>query len=216
MTSYLMLTVEVRSDDHVMVAGDVWGTFDRVHEGKGPIYVEVGEPDSGVFGRLCPGTDLQEGTCRIPMWMVERLGIDWDGEEQWVGVTARPLPEAGAVVLRPVQHATIQAMADPVEVLTDALGSWSALCMGAQLPLPCGAFDVVEIRSWEGFPVPAAAILNTDLAVEFQAAPDYVEPTPPARAPTPIPEEPVSLSGLLPASTKGFVPFSGKGRRLCD
>lgn len=215
MTSYLAMSVDVRADDHVLVDGDVWATYDRAHSGKGPIYVEMGHRDSGVFGRLCPGPRIAQGSVQIPLWMVERLGVEWDGEERWIGLAAAELPEAGAVVLRPATHATIQAMDDPVKVLTEALGSWSCLSMGAQLPLPCGAFDVVEVRSWEGYPVPAAAILNTDLAVDFQPAPDYVEPAPPA----PIPEEPMSLSGILPAVapvTKGFVPFSGKGRRLCD
>jgi hypothetical protein len=212
MTNYLSMTTDMRSDDHVLVEGDLWTTYDRAHEDKGPIYVELGFPESGVFGRLCPGPGVASGACRIPLWMAERLGL----ESEWIGVTARPLPEAGSVLLRPLTHATIQEMDDPVKALTAALGSWSCLCMGAQLPLPCGAFDVVEVRSWEGYPVPAAAILNTDLAVEFQPAPDYVEPAPPVRPPTPIPEEPMSLSGLLPAVPKGFIPFSGKGRRLCD
>jgi hypothetical protein len=107
-------------------------------------------------------------------------------------------------------------------MLTDALSgsggnlSWSCLSTGAELPLACGTFDVMEIRSLEDFPVSAATILDCDVNLEFVPALDApASASAPASAnaePEPEPEPPAPP--VKAEETKGFVPFSGVGRRL--
>ena len=244
--TYLNLTVyepdsELHRSDQVLVPGTVWEAFDRDHEGHGPVFIEVGDTDSGIVGRLrpaVPADGLPADACRVPQWMWKRMGpvnrvagVTESGldDECWVGLTACPLPTAGAITLRARREATVTGAADPVAMLTAALSgsegglSWSCLCAGSELPLSCGDFDVMEILSVEGFPVPAASILDCDVNLEFAPALDHVPPVtraafitePPPPAPAPL-----DMNTMLPlppaVPPKGFVPFSGVGRRLCD
>lgn len=236
MTTYLNLTVyepdsDLHRSDQVLVPAAVWETFDRDHEGHGPVFVEIGDADA--VGRLrpaVPADELPPDACRLPQWMWKRLGVlSGSDDECWVGLTARPLPTAGTITLRARREATVTGAADPVAMLTAALSgsegglSWSCLCAGSELPLTCGEFDVMEILSIEGFPVPAASILDCDVNLELAPALDHV---PPVRPPTPVPQEPeqiLDMNTMLPLppagrhqGPKGFVPFSGVGRRLCD
>lgn len=239
MTTYLNLTVyepnsELHRSDQVLVPAAVWESFDRDHEGHGPVFVEVGDADSGIVGRLrpaVPADGLPADACRLPQWMWKRIGPIGIGEDEcWVALTARELPQAGTITLRARQEATLTGAADPVAMLTAALSgsagglSWSCLSAGSELPLACGDFDVMEILSIEGFPVVAASILDCDVNLELVPALDHVPP-PPAdvtdRVPTPTPVEPelLDMNTMLPpvrGALKGFVPFSGMGRRLCD
>lgn len=234
MTTYLNLTVydpdsELHRSDQVLVPAAVWESFDRDHEGHGPIFVEVGDADSGVLGRLrpaVPADGLPADACRLPQWMWKRMGaLAGEDEECWIGLSARELPVAGSITLRARREATLTGAADPVAMLTAALSgseggqSWSCLCAGAELPLACGDFDIMEIKSVEGFPVPAASILDCDVNLELVPALDHV-PTPP---PSPVPAAPLDFNTMMPLpppsrhnGPKGFVPFSGVGRRLCD
>lgn len=252
MSTYLNLTVyepdsELHRSDQVLVPAVVWEHFDREHEGHGPVFVEVGDMDSGILGRLrpaVPADGLPADACRVPRWMCRRLGVSAtnaerfadDDEECWVGLTALSLPVAGSITLRARREATLTGAADPVAMLTAALSgseggpSWSCLCAGAELPLGCGDFDVMEIKSIEGFSVPAASILDCDVNLELMPALDHV-PTPSVTHATRVtdPPEPAQLLDMntmltLPPAAppsrnqgpKGFVPFSGIGRRLCD
>lgn len=233
MTTYLNLTVyepdsELHRSDQVLVPAAVWESFDRDHEGHGPIFVEVGDADSGVLGRLrpaVPADGLAADACQLPQWMCRRIGARED-EECWIGLTARALPVAGSITLRARREATLTGAADPVAMLTAALSgseggqSWSCLCTGAELPLACGDFDIMEIQSIEGYPVPAASILDCDVNLELVPALDHV-PTPPPSPPPPV--APLDFNTMMPLpppsrhqGPKGFVPFSGVGRRLCD
>ena len=215
MTSYLILTVyELGSDmnqsDQITVPADLWTTLDRDHEGDQPIFVELG---GGVVGRLrpaIPSEGLSNDSCRVPHWMWMRLGCPAGSDDEcWVPLTPCDLPTAGTLVLRARREADVTGSVDPVAMLTDALSgsggnlSWSCLSTGAELPLACGTFDVMEIRSLDNVPVSAATILDCDVNLEFVPALD----APPEPEPEPAP--PVKAE-----ETKGFVPFSGVGRRL--
>lgn len=208
--------------DQITVPAEVWEAFDHDHEGVGPIFVEVGGPDSGCFGRLRPATPsdhLSADSCIVPQWMWMRLGAPSGSDDDcWIGLTVQELPTAGSVTLRAREEASLTGSADPVAMLTEALSgitglSWSCLSVGAELPLPCGVFDVIDMQSTEGFAVPAACILDCDVRLELVPALDHIEAPTPTSTPTPSPF-------LLPEeeepNQKGFVPFSGVGRRLCD
>jgi hypothetical protein len=221
MTSYLILTVyepdsEMNQSDQITVPADLWTTLDRDHELKEqPMFVSLGE---GCVGRLrpaVPSEGLANDSCRVPAWMWMQMGCpNGSDDECWTALTKCELPVAGTLVLRARREADLTGSADPVAMLTDALSgsagmSWACLCTGAELPLPCGVFDVMEIRSLEDFPVPAACILNCDVNLEIVPALDAAPPTP---EPAVTPVQPVAA---VP-SKNGFIPFSGVGRRLCD
>lgn len=217
MTSYLILTVydegsDLNGSDQITVPAEVWTAFDRDHVGGGPIFADVGD----AVGRLrpaIPSDALAGDSCRVPRWLGRRLGYSED-EESWTPLTVCQLPTAGTLVLRARREADVTGSPDPVAMLTAALSgtgglSWSCLSVGSELPLPCGTFDVMEIRAAEES-VPAACILDCDVNLEFAVALDHVEPEEESEPePTPIATPP-----WVPAPAKGFIPFSGVGNRL--
>jgi len=235
MTVYLAMTLydadsELQRSDQITVPAEVWERFDRDHEGTGPIFVEIGGADSGLIGRLrpaIPADALTHDACRIPEWMRVRLGLPEFGEE-WIGVDMCQIPAAGTIVLRARTEATLTGSADPVAMLTAALSgsgsgrelSWACLCAGSELPLACGIFDVMEVRSIEDFPVPAACILDVDVNLELVPAMDHVPPVlPPVLPPAlpPVVTPPVQAPAPrrhTPGMPRGFIPFSGSGQRL--
>jgi len=203
--------------DQITVPADLWTTLDRDHDSSGPIFVEVGGVGSGVVGRLRPAfpSEVLDGdSCRLPQWMWMRIGAPAGSDDDcWIELTRVLLPIAESVSLRPRTEVSITGVADPVAMLTEALSgvsglSWACLSVGAELPLSCGVFDIIELRSTEGT-VPYACILNCDVNLELVPALDHSPPRPPS-PPSPFQEEPE------PTDKKGFVPFSGVGRRLCD
>lgn len=228
MTVYLAMTLydpdsDLQRSDQITVPAEIWEQFDRDHEGSGPIFVELG--GSGLVGRLRPAvpTDaLTHDACRIPEWMRVRMGLPEFGEE-WIAIEGCQLPAAGTIVLRARKEATLTGSADPVAMLTAALSgsgggpSWACLCTGSELSLACGIFDVMEVRSVEDFPVPAACILDTDVNLELVPAMDHVPVPVPVPAPVPAPAATVAPAPpprRIPGMPRGFVPFSGQGRRL--
>lgn len=252
MTIYLAMTLyepdsDLQRSDQITVPAAVWEQFDRDHHGSGPIFVEIGGVDSGLIGRLRPAVPsdvLTHDSCRIPEWMRVRLGLPEIGEE-WIAINVCELPVAGTIVLRARTEATLTGSADPVAMLTAALSgseggpSWACLCAGSELPLACGTFDIMEVRSIEEFPVPAACILNVDVNLELVPAMDHVPPPPPPpsqperqsgclAAPAafpPVPMPPSAMDSMVPIPAprqqraglpRGFIPFSGTGRRLGD
>ena len=235
----LLITVyepdsEFNRSDQVTVPAAVWEQFDRQHQGGWPMFVEIGFAGSGVVGRLrpaVPAEGLPGDSCRVPRWMWQHLGSPkGEDDECWTTLTQISLLQTGTIVLRAREEATVTGADDPVAMLTAALTgsgggpSWACLSAGAELPLACGVFDIMDIQTVEGVPLNAGCILDCDVNLEFMTALDHVEVPPPPRPPTPIPQEPVSLSGMLPpvlftgaarqAQVKGFIPFSGVGRRL--
>jgi hypothetical protein len=134
----------------------------------------------------------------MPEWMWLLLGAP--GHDSWVSLTVAELPDAGSVKLRPRRAAILADLVEPLVHLTEELTggvsgqSWACITAGAELPLVCGEFDVLEITSIEGYPVQAACILNLDVDLELEPALDIPPVTlPVARVPTPPPSPPAIL-----------------------
>lgn len=213
----------LHQSDQVTVSSRVWRTFYDDHDGSArPLFFQIGFSDT--VCRLRPEASLRDTQCRVPEWAWLALGCP-DGSEE-LPIIPRELPDAGTITLRARREATLTGSEDPVAMLTAALSgsggdpSWAVLSTGAELPLACGVFDIMEIQSIEGYPVPAACILDVDVNLELVPALDAPRHQP--RPPTPRPAEPEPFEeGLdsmipLPSVTRsgGFVPFSGVGRRL--
>jgi hypothetical protein len=235
MSSYLLLTMydpdsEMNQSDQITVPAELWETLDRDHEGEAsgnPMFVEMG---SGVIGRLrpaVPADQLSGDSCRVPHWMWMLLDPQ-TGEDSWVSLAPCQLPTAGTIVLRARQEADLTGAVDPVAMLTAALSgsagglSWACLNAGAELPLACGVFDVMEIRSVEDFVVPAACILDCDVNLDLVPALDAETASTVSEAVAEPEAEPITPPQVAASFTEpaprasGFVPFSGVGRRLCD
>ena len=203
---------ELNMSDQITIPADVWTMLDT---GKLPMFAAIG--DSNVVGRLRPavvGEDVLNDSCLLPQWLWHMT--ESQESETWLSIRVCDLPMAGTIVLRARTEATLLDMEDPVAVLSASLSgsngpSWSCLSTGAELPLMCGTFDIMEIRDSEGNTVPSACILDCDVNLEIMPALDHVE-RPLTPIPAPIP--PIQLP-MTPVTTR-FVPFSGVGRRLCD
>lgn len=201
--------------DQITVPAEVWERFhEGAHHGGGrPLFVAIGDSvevifESGVVGRLRPGPRGGD-ECLVPTWMWLRLGAP--GDDYWGTLMERPIPDAEAITLRPRQQATLGESADPLGLLTAALSGaagggehgWACLTVGMELPLACGVFDVVDIKSCEGWSVGTACILDMDVRLDLAAALDAVAVTRPS-APVPVP-----VAAIAPAPPKGVMWFHG-------
>jgi hypothetical protein len=183
--------------DQVTVPVEFWESLHTEGATGRPIFVALSETAEGLFdgvvGRVRPGARGAE-TCTVPDWMWLRLGAPVD--DFWCVVAERPIPDAGRITLRPRRAATLGDSIDPLGMLTAILSGaagggehgWACLMSNMELPLACGAFDVVEIASIDGFPVSAACILDMDVRLDLLPALDA-----PAPAPAPAFPKPLSL-----------------------
>jgi hypothetical protein len=193
------VTSALHRSDQITVPAEVWERFHEAHDGgRRPLFVAIGDSaevifDSGVVGRLRPGPRGGD-ECLVPNWMWLRLGAP-DGD-YWGTVMERPIPDAEAITLRPRQQATLGESADPLGLLTAALSGaagggehgWACLTIGMELPLACGVFDVVDIKSCEGWSVGTACILDMDVRLDLVAALDAVAvAVAPVPRPAPVP-----------------------------
>jgi hypothetical protein len=205
--------------DQVTVPVPIWEELYAGHEGgERPLFVQLNATEAGPFARLRPavGVGLAADSCQMPEWMWLLLGAP--GPDSWVSLTVSELPDAGTVTLRPRLSATLADLVEPLIHLTEELTggvsgqSWACITAGAELPLVCGAFDVIGITSIEGYPIQAACILNLDVDLELEPALDAVATAemshqgthteaeaPVARVPTPVPELPAILEPEPPA-----------------
>ena len=191
---------EMNCSDQITVHSRVWEDLHREHTGGSrPLFVsvaELGAEEMGVVGRIIPSAGAATvalDTCIIPAWMWLSLGAP---EEMWVCLRPTDIPDAGSVRLRP-RGQILTTLENPLEALSDALSgstgqSWACLNQGAELPLNFGTFDVLEVKSIEGFPVPSACILNLDVDLELESALASIQ-----RPPTPIPAK-LSTTILTP------------------
>jgi hypothetical protein len=187
--------------DQVTVPVPIWEELYAGHEGgERPLFVQLNATEAGPFARLRPavGVGLAADSCQMPEWMWLLLGAP--GHDSWVSLTVAELPDAGSVKLRPRRAAILADLVEPLVHLTEELTggvsgqSWACITAGAELPLVCGEFDVLEITSIEGYPVQAACILNLDVDLELEPALDIPPVTlPVARVPTPPPSPPAIL-----------------------
>jgi len=201
----------LHKSDQVTVPVPIWEELYGSHEGgERPLFVQLNATEDGPFARLRPavGVGLAADSCQMPEWMWILLGAP--GPDTWVSLTVSELPDAGSVTLRPRQAATLAALEEPLIHLTEELTggttgqSWACLSVGAELPLQCGVFDVLEITSVEGYPVPAACILDLDVELELAPALD----APVMRPATPPPSPP---HVLIPSPPNLAPPMGGAG-----
>jgi hypothetical protein len=178
---------QFHKSDQVTVPVPIWEELYGGHEGgERPLFVQLNATDGGPFARLRPavGVGLSADSCQMPEWMWLQIGAPGAGSDSWVSLTVSDLPDVGSVKLRPRRADTLTALAEPLVHLTEELTggvsgqSWACLSAGAELPLTCGVFDVLEITSVEGYPVPAACILNIDVDLELEPALDTPVPAP--------------------------------------
>lgn len=183
----------LHQSDQITVPVAVWEELHAEHTGgERPLFVQLNPADNGPFARVCPsvGNSLVADSCQIPDWMWLLLGAPAPSEG-WALLQPTSLPDAGSIKLRPRRAATLTSMEEPLVQLAEELSgggaathSWACLSVGSELPLPCGEFDVLEITSVEGYPVPGACILNMDINLELEPALDTPAP---AQVPTPLP-----------------------------
>jgi hypothetical protein len=177
---------EMHMSDQITVHSRLWEDLHRdYYGGARPLFVEIAEMGSGdsIIGRIRPSAgaiSVSLDTCTLPDWMWLRLGAP---EEMWISLRPTDIPDAGSIRLKPRDSRLLATLDNPLEALTAALSgssgqSWACLNQGVELPLLFGDFDVVEIKSIEGFPVSAACILNLDVDLELE------EPV--QRPPTPV------------------------------
>ncbi len=219
--------------DQIAVPARMWRNLYHGYEGgERPLFVDVqtgADQWRPLVARVRPagvGELEDEYTCRVPDWMWLHLGAPDFGA--WITLTVTTVADVGAVALRPRQ--TLGPGDDPVALLTAALtgsggdASWAVLCAGAELPLWCGVFDVVGLRSAGGTEMAAGCILDHDVTLELETAPDTRPLTPP---PSPLPILLPSVEDVLPTQQgsgmsfpgmatgrRGFIPFGGTGHTL--
>ena len=231
---YLMTAVypadsEYHQSDQISVAADVWESFHAGWESARPLFVRVGLGDTSAICRLRPSTETPYDSCQIPEWLWIQLGAP--SPEDWISVCAESIPDAKRLVLRAYVESSLTDMEDPVATLTLALSgagglSWSCLNRGADLPLACGTFSIVDLLDDEERSVGAACILDVDLELDIVPACNATATASASASAvhtsTPIPSPPLSLpqtqtqTQVRSPYKNGFVPFSGVGRRLCD
>jgi hypothetical protein len=213
--------------DQITVPAAIWLRADRDHVGLGPIYVHIGGDVVGRLRPAIPSDGLGVDRCRVPLWMWVRMGapIEEEGDDPWVELTVTGLPVAESIVLRARKEATLTECADPVEMLTKEISSgWATMTAGAELPLPCGTFDILAIRIAGGREVAGASVLDTDVNLELvpsvDSAPSPAPSPSPAPAPSPAPSPAPAYSPfpMIPHSLApnggSFTSFSGVGHRL--
>jgi hypothetical protein len=153
----------------------------------------------------------------------------------WLTLEVTTVADVGTVRLQARSAAALATLDDPVGVLTAALtgsggASWAVLSVGAELPLWCGVFDVVGLRSLGGAEMVAGCILDHDVTLELVAAnatvgrPLTPPPPPlpillPSAAVPPLGSGGMSFPGMErihggSGAASGFVPFGGTGRTI--
>lgn len=215
----------LHKSDQITVPVAVWEELHEGHTGgERPLFVQLNPAENGPYARVCPaaGTALTTESCQIPLWMWVILGAPAPST-CWVEIQPASLQNAGSITLRPRRAATLAAMDEPLiqlaEELTGGGGathSWACLYVGAELPLPCGDFDVLAIMNASGYPIPGACILNMDIDLELVPALNEQEtstPTPPPSPPHILMPEAMSFPGME-SGDSGAKRFPGVGHRL--
>jgi hypothetical protein len=218
---------DLNRSDQITVSVRIWRNLYHEHDGgERPLFVGVqggAEQLQRLVARIRPagaGELEDEHSCLIPDWMWVLLGAPEYGT--WLTLAVTTVANAGTLVLRP---RALAALDDPVAALTAALtgtggeASWAVLCVGAELPLWCGVFDVVGMRSLGGTEMVTGCILDHDVTLELEAAAVSVLTPPPSPPAVLLPDDGEGMSfpgmgGSSSGGASGFQPFSGAGRTL--
>jgi hypothetical protein len=237
MTTYLFIQLyedesELHFSDQIHVPFAIWESFCPSSDSHKPFFVELGDAENCVLGRIDPIVDpaLHDDaliTCRIPEWMWRRLGEP--DPETWVQIRKCDPPSAKTLVLRP-RTDFLSSFDDPLHVLTTTLSGsgegpgWACLSVASELPLRFGTFDVLEIRNEHEESISSACIFNEDVQLELvpplssSTSTSFPRPLPPVPPENDVPAithvPPPSSSVVRPSPTQPFVPFSGKGQAL--
>ena len=223
---------DLNRSDQITVPVRIWRNLYHEHDGgERPLFVGVqggAEQLQRLVARIRPaavGELEDEHSCLIPDWMWVHLGAPEYGT--WLTLEVTTVANVGTLVLRPRSTAVLAALDDPVAALTAALtgtggeASWAVLCVGAELPLWCGVFDVVGIRTIGGTEMVAGCILDHDVTLELESAAAAVPTPPPSPPAVLLPDGAgdgigggMSFPGMGSSSASAFQPFSGAGRTL--
>ena len=224
---------DLHRSDQITVPVRTWRNLYHGHEGgERPLFVDLrvgADQWRPLVARLRPagiGELEDDQVCRVPDWMWLHLGAPEEGA--WATLLVTTVADVGTVVLRP--RVAIGSEDDPVALLTAALtgsagdSSWAVLCAGAELPLWCGVFDVVGLKTLGGTDMATGCILDHDVTLELEQP--VVQPSTPPPSPLPsvtVPSEiaPTQQGGMsfpgmaaVPPPTRGYVPFGGTGHTL--
>jgi len=163
-----------------------------------------------------------------PEWVLQRLGIS-DGDDIMMEHIIEPLPKASLVRIQPITSETVEGPMF-IEGLTEALNQLGIVQEGLLSAIVDPSMPDLHQFMVEGLNPAKVCLADGELEVDLISAVDYVAPSPPvvaplapspepiARPPTPIPNTDFSnlllTPTMMPTPTTGFVPFSGRGRRL--
>jgi hypothetical protein len=154
-----------------------------------------------------------------PDWVFERLNIE-HGDEVIMDPILEALPSGETVTIRPMTGSTVEGPMF-LEGLTEALNQLGVVQEGLLYAMVDPSTEVVHQFIIESLTPLSVCLADGELQVNLERPLDR------SPSPTPLPvadcviNEPVNFNSVLPTSSilapvakKGFVAFSGLGRRL--
>jgi len=162
--------------------------------------------------------DPGEDNIFAPNWVFERLNIE-PGDEVIMDPILEALPSGETVTIRPLTGSTVEGPMF-LEGLTEALNQLGIVQEGLLYAVVDPSTEVVHQFIIESLTPLSVCLADGELQVNLERAMDR-PPTPEPVAPLEAPLEPVNFDSILPVpccvspkAQKGFIPFSGQGRRL--
>jgi len=170
--------------------------------------------------------DQEENNVFVPDWVFDRLNIE-PGDEVIMDAILEALPSGETVTIRPLTGSTVEGPMF-LEGLTEALNQLGVVQEGLLYAVVDPSTQVVHEFMIESLTPLSVCLADGELRVNLERAMDR----PPTPTPSPVPEpvapliapliEPVNFDSFLPcdaapiipSAQKGFVAFSGAGRRL--
>lgn len=116
----------------------------------------------------------EEGHSNLPYWLMQNLLVS---EGSMISISNVNLPKGTFVKFQP-QSSDFLNIANPKAVLEAKLRNFTCLTKGDTIPISYND-KVYHIDVKEVAPGDAISIIETDVNVEFEAPPDYVEPQAP-------------------------------------
>ena len=184
---------------------DVTRLVGKLSVGSRTVYCALGSP-------IQPSeAEYSVDNLYIPVWAVQRLGIEGVGERgkvEWLSQEA--FPEATRIVLKPHDSAFYDT--DVKGVLEVALTRFGVLQTGDCIPVTIESLGGMEIWFDVVKTEPANVVLLQGEEVEIEFIRDIVAPL--AAAPLPEPEPFDSSAPMLPLPSEDTCRFPGKGNTL--
>ena len=177
------------------------------------------------FGQVCGVHEFSAppAICHVPYHVMDNLAIT---EGTTVEIEKVSPVKGTYIKLRPHETAFIN-LSNPKAVLEKIMSKdYPVVTQGQTIEIyyqdlnKTFRIDIVKAE-----PAEMISIINTDLNVDFDTPRDYVEPKKPSPPPSPkmlspghmqnkIISRQTQLQSMRSPTSKQFVPFSGKGRRL--